>query len=151
MINNIPLYFLLGKIKLLLDVLPPHSNQYVMSVALAFQCSITNLCAPPFVYRYLLVCHNMKATNKNVFLIYFVFLLPVLLNIPLRIYLCLKYEPMLLALVPPDLDVCPGEEYITGYRTAHVQGKVDLGFLGNQIKLYDFLKNGIKAYDFLKK
>jgi hypothetical protein len=66
----------------------------------------------------------MVPTNAKVIFIYFFFFLPLLIYTPMRIYLCLKYESALIALVPQNVTVCPGEEFITGYRTAHIQDQV---------------------------
>jgi hypothetical protein len=46
----------------------------------------------------------------------------------------------LLALLPQNVTVCPGEKFITGYRTAHIHDKVR--FLGVLTIFYKILKAG---------
>jgi hypothetical protein len=65
----------------------PEAPQYVFSIHVAFQLTIVYLYAPPFVYRYLLVCHGMTPTKKKIFLIYILFLIPIFANIPMHTYL----------------------------------------------------------------
>jgi hypothetical protein len=136
------MYFLLGQIKPLLKILPPEAPQYVYATYVTFQVSITNMCVPPFIYRYLLVCRNMTPTKKRIFLIYFVFLLPLFIHSPIRIYLCQRYTQMLLDLLPPNLNICPGEKFITGYRTAHIEDEVSIcAFRHLMSKFFSLIKS----------
>jgi hypothetical protein len=69
---------------------------------------------------YLFMFRNYTSSNMTTFFLYFLFMIPVFVYIPIRIYMTINYSGPLLELPPPNLNVCPREAYTTGYRTVHV-------------------------------
>jgi hypothetical protein len=83
-----------------MDILPGYIKQSSLIIYFAMLTIITALPVPPFLYRYLVVCHNAKVSTCQIFGIYLIFAAPTLIFIPFGIYLGVKYDDSSMNLTP---------------------------------------------------
>jgi hypothetical protein len=84
---------------------------------------------PPFVYRYLLICKNKRLSNKQIiFILYFLFSIPVLLFAPMNAYLNIKHSDRIAESIPTSFDFCPGEKFLIQYENEFQQVGVSFCF-----------------------
>jgi hypothetical protein len=71
---------------------PGYINYVLFALNVAMQTLITALPVPPFLYRYLVICRDIKLSTREILFIYLAFATPTLIYIPLNIYLNVKYD-----------------------------------------------------------
>jgi hypothetical protein len=119
--------FHLGPVRYLLNLFGGDTEHYIYSFYADFRNSVTNMCAIPFVYRYLLVCHSKALSAIQTVLLYFVFMVPVFICMPLRAHLMTKYSPYQREMVANDTDVDCSVPFVVGYKPMHITESVSSG------------------------
>jgi hypothetical protein len=110
-----------------LRLLPEQFRYYSVTIYYAIHMIPVNLAAPPFVYRYLIICWNNQISKPKLLLIYAAFLSPPFGFCLINSYFRAKYAPLTMERLPANVsEYCPEMPYITNYEKTDIVGTVSV-------------------------